>query len=117
MARVARETPPATANDAWEDVVQASRDTLSSLHTAILNLTGVRSDEELINKVTTQAQSVGTTLQSKVAELTKEVNFLVQFLVYSSHFHLSFYLFLSKKSRPKEMPANSRMFTNNSPID
>jgi len=74
VARVQRAAPPAAASttDAWQDVVKASKDTLDTLHTAILNLNGVTTDDELISKVTTQAQTVGNRLQTQVTELTKE---------------------------------------------
>lgn len=76
MARVVREAPaaPPSVESAWTELVKASRDTLDSLHTAILNLNNVNSNDELVSKVTTQAQSAGTTLQTEVQKLTEEVN-------------------------------------------
>lgn len=82
MARVPRAAPPAASTattDAWQDVIKASRDTLDTLHNAILSLNGVDTNEELVKKVTTQAQTVGNNLQSQVAELTKEVMCCLKF--------------------------------------
>lgn len=73
MVREAPAVPP-SVETAWNDLVKASRDTLDSLHTAILNLNDVRTNDELITKVTTQAQNAGTTLQTEVTKLTDEVS-------------------------------------------
>lgn len=73
MAREAP-APPPSIESAWNDLVKASRDTLDSLHTAILNLNNVRTDDELVTKVTTQAQTVGNTLQTEITALTAEVS-------------------------------------------
>lgn len=90
VGRVVREAPAATTADAWNDVVKSTRDTIDTLHTSLLKLSGVQSDEELLKKVQDQARDVGTELQAKVTELTSEVCVcvlieFVEFVCFSSY--------------------------------
>lgn len=66
-----RETPTETS-EAWNNVVKSGRDTIDTLHTSLLRLSGVQNDEQLLKKVTDQARDVGTGLQTQITALAAE---------------------------------------------